>query len=175
VPAGPPIEATAVVPAPADEVFAFLSDLSNHWRLVDRFVDVLSVDGSAGLVRLRGPLGVRRTVRTRVTEAVEPSLIVGTAELGTRTCGLVRWSLSSEGDGTRVRLTASVERASLPDRLLLVLGGRAWMRRRLAFGLSRLALQCRPTPLRSRPPGARTSPPIASRPDPAYRTEGGSS
>lgn len=175
MPAGPPIEATAIVPAPAKEVFAFLSDLSNHWRLVDRFVEVLSVDGAAAVVRLRGPLGVRRTVRTRVTEAREPELIVGIAELGSRTCGVVRWSLSSEGNGTRVRLSASVERASVPDRLLLALGGRAWMRRRLAFGLSRLALLSGPTPQLSRRPAARTSRPTASRPDPAYRSEGGSS
>jgi uncharacterized protein YndB with AHSA1/START domain len=140
VPDGPPIEATAVVPASVDELFAFLSDLSNHWRLVDRFVEVLSVDGSAGLVRLRGPLGVRRTVRTRVTEAKAPSLIVGEAELGSRTCGVVRWELTPEPDGTtRVRLTAEVERASRLDRLLLASGGRAWMRRRFAFGLKRLA------------------------------------
>jgi uncharacterized protein YndB with AHSA1/START domain len=175
VPAGPPIEATAVVPAPAEDVFAFLSDLSNHWRLVDRFVEVLSVNGSEALVRLRGPLGVRRTVHTRVTETREPSLIVGTAQLGSHTRAVVRWSFAPEGAGTRVRLSASVERASLPDRLLLALGGRAWMRRRLAFGLSRLAVLSRPTPRRSRPPAARTRPPTASRPDPAYRSEGGSS
>ena len=84
MPAGPPIEATAIVPAHAEELFSFLSDLSNHWRLVDRFVEVLSVDGSEGLVRLRGPLGVRRTVHTRGPAARAPALIGGTAELGSR-------------------------------------------------------------------------------------------
>ncbi len=67
------IEATAIVPAAPEEVFEFLSDLSNHWRLVDRFVEVISLTGpdggppDSGVVRLRGPLGVRRTVHTRVT------------------------------------------------------------------------------------------------------------
>ena len=175
MPAGPPIEATAVVPATADEVFSFLSDLSNHWRLVDRFVEVLSVDGSVGLVRLRGPFGVRRTVRTRVTEARAPELIVGVAELGARTRGVVRWELSPGPDGsTHVRLAASVARASLFDRLLLACGGRAWMRQRFRVGLERLAATP-PTPLRSRPPAQRTSPLTPSRRDPAYRSEGGSS
>ena len=164
------------MPAPADQVFAFLSDLSNHWRLVDRFVDVLSLEDSAGLVRLRGPFGVRRTVRTRVTRSDEPSLIVGTAELGRRTRAIVSWEIEPRDTATtRVRLTAEVERASWPDRLLLALGGRMWLRRRFAFGLSRLAVLCRPTPLRSRRPAERTSPPTASPPDPAYRSEGGSS
>ena len=82
------IEATALVPAPPEEVFEFLSDLSNHWRLVDRYVEVISLTGpdggppDSGVVRLRGPLGVRRTVHTRVTAAHSPRLIIGTAELG---------------------------------------------------------------------------------------------
>jgi hypothetical protein len=37
------IEAAALVPAPPEDVFAFLSDLRNHWRLADRFVEVLTL------------------------------------------------------------------------------------------------------------------------------------
>jgi uncharacterized protein YndB with AHSA1/START domain len=140
------IEATAVVPAPPEEVFEFLSDLSNHWRLVDRFVEVLSVDGDSGRVRLQGPFGVRRTVRTHVTSAEAPHLIVGVAELGSGTRGRVSWRLDAAGAGTRVRLAASVESASRFDRLLLALGGRVWMRRRFAFGLARLGELLRPAP-----------------------------
>jgi hypothetical protein len=132
------IEATAVVPVEPEEVFAFLSDLANHWRLVDRFVEVLAVDGSAGVVRLRGPLGVRRTVRTQVTTEQSPSLIVGVAELSGGTRARVSWTLVDAGAGTQVRLAAEVEEASSFDRALLALGGRVWMRRRFAFGLARL-------------------------------------
>jgi hypothetical protein len=42
------IQATTIVPAPQEEVFAYLSDLGNHWELADRFVDVLSLDRPAG-------------------------------------------------------------------------------------------------------------------------------
>jgi len=50
----------------------------------------------------------------------------------------VSWSLEPRGEGTRVRLHVGVERASLADRALLTLGGRAWLRRRLAAALARL-------------------------------------
>jgi hypothetical protein len=139
------IEATGLVPAAPEDVFEFLSDLANHWRLVDRFVEVIELDGAHGgppdraLVRLRGPLGVRRTVRTRVTAAREPRLIIGMAELGDDTRARVSWTLAGRLGHTRVRLAAEVEHASRLDRLLLALGGRAWLRRRFAFGLERLA------------------------------------
>lgn len=134
------IEAVAVVPAPPSAVFGFLSSLENHWLVADRFVDVVSLDGrdAGGVVRVTGPLGVRRTAVTRVTEVDPPLRIVGTAEIG-RTLARVSWTLSSRGDGTIVRLSADVERASTFDRLLLALGGRAWLRRRFASAVAHLA------------------------------------
>lgn len=166
------IEATGIVPAPPDEVFDFLSDLANHWRLVDRFVEVLSVDGDAGVVRLRGPLGIRRTVRTRVTAARSPRLIIGVAELPSGTRARVSWTLAGRLGDTRVRLAAEIERAGAFDRLLLALGGRAWMRRRFRFGLDQLATTMRPLSQR-RDAGSR--PPTPSPPAPGYQSEGGSS
>jgi uncharacterized protein YndB with AHSA1/START domain len=134
----PPIEATALVAAPPETVFDFLSDLANHWRLVDRFVAVVSLADDGAVVRLRGPLGVRRTVRTRVTEARRPELIVGVAELRGGTTARVTWTLEGVPGATRVRLAAEVAEARPLDRLLLALGGRVWMRRRFAHGLRRL-------------------------------------
>src|SRR4051794_34627204 len=89
------IEAVALVPAAPEEVFAFLSDLANHWRLLDTHVDVLELDGlppDRAVVRLRGPLGVRRTVRPQMTAARKPRLIIGVAELGAGTRALVSWT-----------------------------------------------------------------------------------
>jgi uncharacterized protein YndB with AHSA1/START domain len=144
-PSGAAIEAVALVPAAPEEVFDFLSDLGNHWLLVDRYVDVIELRGPAGappesaLVRLRGPAGVRRTVQTRVTAAKRPRLIIGTAELGDGTRARVSWTLAGRPGQTRVRLAAEVEHAGALDRLLLALGGRAWLRRRFAYGLAALA------------------------------------
>src|SRR4051812_7087992 len=178
------IEAVALVPAAPEDVFAFLSDLENHWRLLDTHVDVVELDGSPpnrAIVRLRGPLGVRRTVHTRVTAAREPRLIIGVAELGDGTRALVSWTLAARLGQTRVRLAAEVEHATAFDRLLLALGGHAWLEHRFAFGLERLAERFATaaapptTPPQSQPPAERSAPPSPSPPGPAYRSEGGSS
>jgi carbon monoxide dehydrogenase subunit G len=172
------IEAVALVPAAPEDVFAFLSDLANHWRLLDKQVDAVELDGDRAVVRLRGPLGVRRTVRTRVTVAREPRLIIGIAELGTSTRARVSWTLAGRLGETRVRLAAEVEQAGTFDRILLAVGGRAWLERRFVYGLERLAERFRarlPTPPPSRPPAGSSAPPSPSRPGPAYPSAGGSS
>src|SRR5919109_3010214 len=40
------IEARGVVEAPRDAVFEFLASLENHWRLADRWIEVLSLERS---------------------------------------------------------------------------------------------------------------------------------
>jgi hypothetical protein len=126
-----------------EALFDFLSNLENHWLLADRFVRVLALDrldgrARGGRVRVHGPVGLRRTVVTRLVEVDPPDLIAGTAALGPRTLALVSWTLRADGEGVRVRLAASLERASPVDRLLLAAGGRAWMRRRFAKILATL-------------------------------------
>jgi uncharacterized protein YndB with AHSA1/START domain len=135
------IEAAALIPAPPDEVFAFLSDLSNHWLLTDRHVKVVALNGDedGGAVRLRGPLGIRRTARTQVTASRDSRLIIGVAELEGGTRARVSWTLAGRMSQTRVRLAADVEHAGPLDRTLLALGGRIWMRRVFRHTLARLA------------------------------------
>ena len=140
------IEAAALVPAPPEDVFAFLSDLRNHWRLADRFVEVLTLEASddgaradGGRVRLRGPLGLRRTAVTRVVAAKPPRLLIGTADLQGGTRARVSWVIARRLGASRVRLAAEVERAGTLDRLLLAAGGRRWLRRRFERTLERLA------------------------------------
>jgi len=141
------VEAAALVPAAPEEVFAFLSDLRNHWRLADRFVEVVTLESSrggqadGGTVRVRGPLGLRRTATTRVVAAREPRLMIGTAELYGGTRARVSWVLGRRMSNTRVRLAAEIERAGNLDRALLALGGRWWLRRRFASTLERLAAE----------------------------------
>ena len=141
----PHVEAAALVPAPPEEVFDFLSDLGNHWRLTDRFVRVVELigppDGPAdgGTVRLRGPFGLHRTVRTHVSAARRPRLMIGIAEIGSSTRARVSWTLGGRLGQTRVLLSAEVEHASPGDRLLLALGGRIWLERLFERTLARLA------------------------------------
>jgi uncharacterized protein YndB with AHSA1/START domain len=128
-----------------EALFEFLSDLENHWALADRFVEVVELErdnsgrpATGGRVRLRGPLGLRRTAATRVVDVQRPSRIAGTALLGRGTLALVSWTVDPHGEGTRVRLAAKVERASALDRVLLAVGGRRWLRRRFAKILATL-------------------------------------
>src|SRR4051794_40603836 len=135
------IEAAALIPAPPEEVFEFLSALSNHWRLTGRQVKVVALDGNngGGVVQIVGPLGVRRTARTHVTASRRPRLMIGTVEVGEGTRATVSWTLAGRMNSTRVRLAANVERAAPLDRLLLALGGRIWMQRVFRRSLARLA------------------------------------
>ena len=151
------IEATALVAAPPEEVFAFLADLGNHWIVADRFVEVLDLHGSdgaraeGGQVRVRGPLGIRRTATTRVVATRAPRLLIGTAEVGAGTRARVSWSLAAHLGSTRVRLAATVERAAPADRALLALGGRWWLRRRFASTLDGLVEQFAAAPVSPQP------------------------
>jgi uncharacterized protein YndB with AHSA1/START domain len=147
------IEAEAVVAAEPEAVFDYLARLDNHWRLMDGSVDVLSLDGDGedgpdrAVVKLHGPLGVRRTVHTRVLDVERPRRLRGRAGIGRRsdggrvTEGEVVWTLEAEDHGTLVRLCATVRCASTSDRIVLALGGRAWLRVRFRAALSRLAAQ----------------------------------
>jgi hypothetical protein len=134
------IEAAALVPAPPEEVFGFLCDLENHWRLTGRRVEVLSLNGDrdGGTVRIRGPLGLRRTAVTKVTAARNPRLLIGVAELPSGTRARVSWTLAGRLGQTRVRLAADVEHAAPLDRLMLAVGGRAWMTHVFERALERL-------------------------------------
>jgi uncharacterized protein YndB with AHSA1/START domain len=132
------VEATRVVRATPEAVFHFLSELENHWALAGRWVEVVALEDSTGRVRIRGPLGLRRTASTKVIDAEPNRVMHGVAELSGGTRARIAWELSEEADGTSVRLSAEVDHATLPDRILLALGGRTWMARRFDAILVRL-------------------------------------
>jgi uncharacterized protein YndB with AHSA1/START domain len=136
-----PLSASAALAHPPDRVFEFLSDLRNHWRLEERFVDLDDVTADGGRVRLRGPLGMSREARTRVLEATPPAPVArlhGAAEIGRTTRGEVFWEVAPANGGSRIVLAAVPERLGMVDRLLLSLGGRRWMCRLLRSALARL-------------------------------------
>jgi uncharacterized protein YndB with AHSA1/START domain len=140
----PDIEARRTVPARPETIFEFLSDLENHWRIADRFVEVVDLEGPdgarhGGRVRMRGPLGIHRTATTRVVSAQPVDRMRGRAELGWGTAAEVRWTLTPAGEGTVVELAATVESTGLLDRALLALGGRRWLAGRFSSALDRLA------------------------------------
>jgi uncharacterized protein YndB with AHSA1/START domain len=134
------IAATREISAPPERVYAFLSDLRNHWRLEHHLVELahLDADGDGGRVRMRGPLGLRRTAYTRVEEAVPHKRLRGRADVGRGTVGRVAWEIAPSDNGSRVSLSAKVDNAGPLDRALLALGGRAYLRRVFAHALENL-------------------------------------
>jgi hypothetical protein len=132
------VAASRVVAASPEAVFTFLSDLANHWKLTGRWVEAIAIEDSNGSVRIHGPLGLRRTARTTVVDATPSQVMHGTAELSGGTVARIAWDLSEDAGGTFVRLTADVEHAALRDRLLLAVGGRAWVARHFEGILARL-------------------------------------
>ena len=135
------IAAETTVSAPPAQVFAFLADLRNHWELEGRFVALGGLDGegehgpTGGRICIKGPLGLSREATTRVLAAEAPAderpgRLSGSAHVGAATVGRVQWELRDAGRGrSLVRLSATVERASALDRVLLAAGGASWLRR----------------------------------------------
>lgn len=132
------IEARRRVGRPREELYAELSDLRGHWDLAGRWVHALELRHDGGTVRVRGPLGLRRTIHTRLTDARPPDCVAGEALAG-RTLAAIRWDLeAAPGDGTDVTLHAEIVRCGALDRALLAAGGARWMRGRFAATLERL-------------------------------------
>jgi hypothetical protein len=136
------------LPVGRDEAFAFLSRPHNHRRLVTDRIAIRELDVSSdGTLRgarmvLRGPLWLRRAARTRVVSFRSPAHLAGTARIGSGTEVKVRWDLERAGAGTTVAaLSATVTRLALTERILLAVGGRAWVRRLFDATLERLACE----------------------------------
>jgi Polyketide cyclase / dehydrase and lipid transport len=135
-------EASAEVDAPVENVFGFLADLGNHWRLASRWIEVVTLDRAGeradrATVRLSGPLGLARTVQTRVDSVTPPSAIRGHGTSG-RTHASVSWTLTPGSQATRVSVEVRLIRASLADRVIWLCFGRAWLARRLQLTVSGL-------------------------------------
>src|SRR5262245_43092131 len=143
------IVATGRVGASPALVFAFLENLENHRLLTGGAMAIEELDGPPGArtgsrVQLRGPLGIRRRARTRILDSRAPGWMIGSAEIGRETRALISWTVAEDGVGSRVRLKAEIAHLSLPDRVLLALGGRRWMRRLFEESIIALAERLAP-------------------------------
>jgi hypothetical protein len=135
-------KASAEVRAPVEEVFGFLADLGNHWRLASRWIEVVTHDRAGeradrATVRLSGPFGLARTVETRVDSVTPPSAIRGYGTSG-RTHADVSWTLAPTPRATRVSVEVRLTRAAPVDRAIWLCFGRAWLARRLHVTVSEL-------------------------------------
>ena len=140
----PPITACRKLPVPPQTVFGYLEDLANHVSMAPHSAQVMSLGpGPRGLghavVRLTGPLGLRRTATTEIIQADASGFIAGRARVGKRTEACVSWRIAADEEGSDVALSASIEAAAPLDALVLRLGGRRWIARRFAAALDTLA------------------------------------
>ena len=143
------IVATGHVETSSALVFAFLEDLENHRLLTGGAMEIEELYGPPGArtgsrVQLRGPLGIRRRARTRIFDSHAPGWMIGSAEIGRETRALISWTVAEDGVGSRVRLKAEIAQLGLPDRVLLALGGRRWMRRLFEESVTVLAERLAP-------------------------------
>lgn len=144
-----PITARAELGHPPEAVFDFLADLRNHALLAPGSVELRSRDLGTHLpvqaiVRLRGPLALRRTATTAIVHSTHPALIAGRARIGKRTRPSISWTIAGPRDHTSVSLRVIVEDTGSLDGVLLRLGGRRWLQRRFADALACLADQLAP-------------------------------
>ena len=122
---------------PATELYEQLSDLRGHWSLAGRWVEAVELRDDGGVVRVRGPLGIRRTIETSLTEAVPDRCVAGEARVG-GTRAAISWLLEPAGEATLVTLQARILEAAPRERALLALGGARWMEGRFRATLERL-------------------------------------
>lgn len=138
------ITVTRQLPAPADQLFVRLCDLDAHRNLAAPHIDVVRLRGprgarTGGEVELRGPLGIRIRATTAVRAARFPRELTGTAATGRGTTATMRWELEPAGSRTVATARLVVQPRGTLHRLLLLAGGRPWLRRRLATAIERLA------------------------------------
>jgi hypothetical protein len=132
------IEASRRVPKPREELYERLAHLPGHWELAGRWVEPVELNHDGGIVRVRGPFGLHRTIHTELTETRAAECVVGEARIG-RTLAAIRWDLQDAGGAATVEtLSAEIRQAGALDRLLLALGGARWMEGRFATTLQRL-------------------------------------
>lgn len=138
------VAARASIAAAPSDIFGLLGDLDRHRDLTDHGMRILDLHGppgrrTGGLVELHGPVGLTRVARTRVRGAEPHSRLWGTAETEDGARASVEWRVRPQGDITHVAVRLDVRARKWRDRILLHLGGRAWLRARLLAALDRLS------------------------------------
>ena len=136
-----PIIVTRAVAADGDMLRGLLTDPAGQWRLAAGFdrVGDLRPAGDRCEARLRLPLGVRAHASVRVKPSRSGRVLTTEVKLGRRTIAWATWVLTPGRGTTEVDAALQLESRSLAARLVLLLGGRRWIARRLDLALATLA------------------------------------
>ena len=136
-----PIRTQRLIAADAEPLFVFLTDLESQAFLAGRHVEVVHLDGPPGArhggeLRVLGPLGLRRTARASVLASLPPRLAIVRADLGRRAVALVIWTLTPRRGTIEVEIEMIIHSAPRLDQLILRIGGRRLVKRRLETTLA---------------------------------------
>jgi len=143
-----PFSISAVVDAPRERVFAYLSDIANHADFGAAYLDEFRLErlessgvGAAARYRIRFPLG-RTWAESVLAELEAPHLIRLDGQMGRldRIRTEATYRLTQAGrDMTRVEYTFEAAAGTPADRLKGLLGFRPWLMAKSRGALQRLA------------------------------------
>jgi len=143
-----PVTVSTTISKPREEVFEYLADIANHAEFSDHYLvdwHLLREDsvgtGAGARFRVKAPLNRFSWADMTITELDPPYRIVERGRGGkyNRIRMLGTYTLLPAASGTtRVQYTLETVPALLSDRLMEILGGRSWFRRKTARALRRL-------------------------------------
>ncbi len=141
-----PVESRIVISAPREDVFDFITDVSNRVAWMDNFLDDYRLNrvnpvgiGAGAAFVIDSPLFPLRA-EYQIVEAERPRRIVERGRIGRwgRTTGWTEWELSDNYGSTEVTVAAWTEPGIRWDAIKEGLGARPWFKRQLNVSLRRL-------------------------------------
>jgi uncharacterized protein YndB with AHSA1/START domain len=143
-----PITVSATISRPREEVFEYLADIANHSEFTDHYLVDWRLTrensygtGAGARFRIKAPLARFAWGDMTFAEMQPPYRIVERGRSGkfNRVRMLGTYTLSPGPSGTTVvEYTLETVPVMLSDRLMEMMGGRAWTRRQTAKSLRRL-------------------------------------
>ncbi len=142
-----PIVITTVIDRPREEIYAYLSDIANHSEFSDHYlVDWhLTREDSVGLgagarYRMKMPRNRFAWGDMVIADMQPPFRILehGRAGKYNRIRTLSTYTLQPAPGGTRVQYSYETEPDQISDKLIEIMGGRSWVKRKSARAMRRL-------------------------------------
>jgi len=143
-----PVSVSIVISAQPERVFDYLQDIANHPQFTDHYLvdwHLTRIDsvgrGAGARFRVKAPGNRFSWADVTFAEVERPHRIVEVGRTGKnnriRTLGVYELAPAA-GGSTRVRFTLETVPATLSDRLMEGLGGRAWLGRKSRRAMHRL-------------------------------------
>jgi uncharacterized protein YndB with AHSA1/START domain len=142
-----PFTVTTTINAPREQIYEYLSDIANHAEFSDHYLEDwhLTREDSRGVgagvrFRMKMPRNRFAWADLVIADMQPPFRILERGRGGkyNRVRMLCTYTLQPAPGGTRVQYTYETEPDQLSDRLIEILGGRSWMKRKSAKAMRRL-------------------------------------